>query len=337
MPPPPTPPRPAVSPAPRPARRPRRPLLRLTTTLLVVAVVYLLGVPVVAWALMPRVDATPGGDRPAQQPGKLFLLAGSDASEGLTAEERRRLGTGSTGGSRTDTMMLLYVPDWGRPALVSLPRDSWVTVPGYGGRKLNAAYAIGGPKLLARTIEVNTGLRVDDYAEIGFGGFVNVIDALDGIRMCPEKAISDRDSHLELKAGCQTMDGVTALGYVRMRKADPRGDLGRVERQREMVAAVAKEAAAPVTFLNPVRYWNFSMAGSDALALGYGTGALDTVRLAAGLLGFAGGEGLTLTVPVARANLPTSSGLAVEWDAEAKDMFAEIAAGDTSKLDRFAS
>lgn len=342
---PPGPPRPParpVAPAPqpplpdRPTPRRGRPVLRLTTTLLVLAVVYLVGVPAVAWTLMDRVDAQPNGDRPAQQPGKLFLLTGSDSREGLSAEERRRLGTGTTSGRRTDTMMLLYVPDWGRPALVSLPRDSYVRVPGHGQNKLNAAYALGGPELLTETVELNTGLRVDDYAEIGFGGFVTVIDALDGIRMCPDKAISDRDSHLDIKAGCQTMDGTTALGYVRMRKADPRGDLGRVERQREMVGAVAREAASPASVLNPVRYWRLSMAGAQALSLGVGTGPLDTVRLGVGLLGFSGGEGLTLTVPVARDNLPTSAGLAVEWDASARDLFAEIAAGDTSKLDRFA-
>ena len=95
--------------------------------------------------------------------------------------------------------------------------------------------------------------------EIGFGGFVNIIDALGGIRMCLPAAIKDRDSHLDLTKGCQHLGGIDALGYVRMRKADPRGDLGRVERQREMLAAVAKKARIPATVLNPVRYWRFWM------------------------------------------------------------------------------
>ena len=125
-----------------------------------------------------------------------------------------------------------------------------------------------------QTVEQNTGLRVDAYVEIGFGGFVNIIDALGGIEMCLPKAIKDQDSHLDLPKGCQNLDGTNALGYVRMRKADPRGDLGRVERQREMLAAVAKKAASPATVINPVRYWNLCNAATQAVTLGRGHLAL---------------------------------------------------------------
>ena len=134
--------------------------------------------------------------------------------------------------------------------------------------------------------------------EIGFGGFVNIIDALDGIRMCLPNAIKDRDSHLDLPKGCQTLSGTEALGYVRMRKADPRGDLGRVERQREMLAAVAKKAASPATVLNPVRYWNFCMATAEAIKLGRDTSLPETLWLALAMKQVSGDNGLTLTVPM---------------------------------------
>ena len=128
--------------------------------------------------------------------------------------------------------MIVYIPPAGKPALISIPRDSYLAIPNHGKNKVNAAYALGGPKLLEQTVEQNTGLRIDGYLEIGFGGFVNVVDAVGGVEMCLPTAIKDRDSHIDLPKGCQTLNGVKALGYVRMRKADPRGDLGRVERQR---------------------------------------------------------------------------------------------------------
>ena len=171
--------------------------------------------------------------------------------------------------------MIVHVPPGGKPALISLPRDSYVSIPGHGQNKINAAYSFGGPKLLVQTVEENTGLRVDGYAEIGFGGFVSIVDAVGGVKMCLPSAIKDRDSHLNLKKGCQTLDGINALGYVRMRKADP----GRTWVRRAPArcpGAVAKKAATPATVLNPVRYWRLSTAGANAVRLGEDTTFVET-------------------------------------------------------------
>jgi LCP family protein required for cell wall assembly len=232
--------------------------------------------------------------------------------------------------------MIVYVPPGGKPALISVPRDSYVAIPGKGRNKINAAYAFGGPELLVRTVENNTGLRVDSYVEIGFGGFVNIIDSLGGIEMCLPKAIKDQDSHIDLPKGCQNLDGTTALGYVRMRKADPRGDLGRVERQREMLSAVAKKAAAPATVVNPVRYWNLSNASTQAVALDEDTSLFGFTRLALAMRRVSNGNGFTLTVPIADNDAQTSAGSAVLWDDdEAKAMFSDLARGDTADLDKY--
>ena len=188
-----------------------------------------------------------------------------------------------------------------------------------------------------RHVEQNTGLRIDGYLEIGFGGFVNVIDALGGIEMCLPKAIKDRDAHLDLPKGCQTLSGADALGYVRMRKADPRGDLGRVERQREMLAAIAKKAASPASVLNPVRYWNLCNARPRAITIGEDTSLRQVITLGLAMRKVSGGNGLTLTVPVSNPGASTPVGSAVLWDeAEAKAMFADIARGDTSDLEKYA-
>ena len=197
-----------------------------------------------------------------------------------------------------------------------MPRDSFVPIPGKGKNKINAAYAFGGPELLVQTVEANTGLRVDSYVEIGFGGFVNIIDALGGIEMCLPKAIKDRDSHIDLPKGCQNLDGATALGYVRMRKADPRGDLGRVERQREMLAAVAKKAASPATVVNPVRYWTLSNASTQAVTLDEDTSLFGFIPARPGHAPGLQRERLHPHRADRGQRRPTSAGSAVLWDDE---------------------
>lgn len=305
--------------------------------MLAAVLVWLIAVPVYAWSQIDRVDDVPAGDRPAEQPGTTFLLVGSDSREGLTKAERKKLGTGSVAGQRTDTIMILSIPPGGKPALISVPRDSYVPIPDNGTNKINAAYAFGGPQLLVQTVEQNTGLRIDGYTEIGFGGFVNVIDALGGIEMCLPKAIKDRDSHIDLPKGCQDLGGTDALGYVRMRKADPLGDLGRVKRQREMLAAIAKEAASPMTVLNPVRYWRLVTASADAVTIGEDTTFLEMASMANAMRIISSGQGLTLTVPVANSDAPTPVGSAVLWDEkESTAMFSDLARGDTSDLDKYA-
>jgi LCP family protein required for cell wall assembly len=328
--------------APQPARpakqrHPVRKFFRVLLILLLLFILWLVAVPAYAWTQIARVDAAPSGQRPADQPGKTYVLVGSDSRAGLSKAEQKRLGTGSTAGQRTDTIMLVYLPPGGKPALISVPRDSYVDIPGRGNNRINAAYAFGGPELLVQTVEQNTSLRVDGYMEIGFGGFVNVIDALGGIRMCLPSAIKDRDSHIDLPKGCQTLSGTEALGYVRMRKADPRGDFGRVERQREMLAAVADKAASPATVLNPIRYWNFCMATADAIKLGRDTSLPETLLLALAMKQISSGNGLTLTVPVSSTGASTSVGSAVLWDpVKSKAMFSDIARGDTSGLNKYA-
>jgi LCP family protein required for cell wall assembly len=328
-----------AAPRPKPPKRrhPVRNFFRVLLIFLLLIILWLVGVPAYAWTQIARVDAAPAGQRPADQPGKTFLLVGSDSRAGLSKAEQKRLGTGSAAGQRTDTIMIVYLPPGGKPALISVPRDSYVDIPRHGKNRANAAYAFGGPELMVQTVEQNTGLRMDGYMEIGFGGFVNIIDALGGIRMCLPKAIKDRDSHIDLPKGCQTLTGVDALGYVRMRKADPLGDLGRVQRQREMLAAVADKAASPATVLNPVRYWRFNMATANAIKLGRDTTLPEALWLAYAMKRISGGDGLTLTVPVSSTGAPTPIGSAVIWDpTRSKAMFSDIARGDTSGLAKYA-
>lgn len=294
----------------RPGRRVGRVILWLIVLLLVFLLV-LLGI---GYARIDKVDAIPRGDRDAVSAGRVYLLIGSDSREDLSPEERRRLGTGSAAGRRTDTIMLLHVPRSGRPALVSVPRDSLVEIPGRGRDRINAAFAFGGPKLLVETLESATGVRIDDYVEVGFGGFANIVDALGGVELCLEKPISDEKAHIDLPAGCQVLDGPAALGYARARYFDPRGDLGRVERQREVTGAIVDKAKSPLTLLNPVRTARLALATGDALAADNETGPIDLTRFGLALARVSGDGGDTLTVPLGRV------GNTVSWDREKSEL-----------------
>jgi LCP family protein required for cell wall assembly len=273
-----------------------------------------------------RVDALADYQgRPAATPGQDWLVVGSDSREGLSAQQRRQLRTGSAVGRRTDTIMLLHIGDHGA-TLVSLPRDSYVSIPAYtdskGKRhsaqknKLNAAYSFGGPQLLARTVENATDIRLDHYLEIGFGGFVQIVDAVDGVDLCLDKAIKDKDAGANLKAGCQRMTGPQALSFVRARHFDPRQDLGRVERQQEFLRALTKRIARPGVLLNPFTFFPVMNASLAAVTVDNDSGPFDLLRLFWSMRKLSGGDGVTTTVPVADPNFRPGGGIgsAVKWD-----------------------
>jgi LCP family protein required for cell wall assembly len=283
--------------------------------LLLLWVVFLVAVPLWAWSQIEKVDAEPGNGRPGSQPGHTYLLVGSDSREGLTRRQRRQFGTGTGEGRRTDTIMLLHTGS-GPNLLLSIPRDSIVEVPDYGTTKINAAYAYGGPQLLVKTIENETGIRIDSYVEIGFAGFVNVVDAVGGVEICPKQAMKDPLANLDIRRGCQEVDGPTALGYARSRKLSTLGDIDRAQRQREVVSAVGDKAASPWSVLNPVRYARLAGAGSDSLRLGRDTGPFDTLRFAWAMTRVTGEKGLTCGVPIVD--------LAVNWDSERAPRMFEL-------------
>ena len=252
--------------------------------------------------------------RPAATPGQDWLLIGSDSRAGLSRKQVRQLHVGHAAGQRTDTIILLHKPSSGRSTLVSLPRDSYVPIPGHGRNKLNAAYAFGGAPLLVRTVETVTGIRIDHYAEIGFGGFVGMTDAVGGVKLCPARNIHDSKAGLNVKKGCQTMNGRTALAYVRARYFDPKGDLGRVQRQQDFLSAVFAKASSPTTLLNPFRLVSLANAGTTALTVDQRDGPIDLLRFALAMRAVAGGKGIQTTVPVANPNYTTSVGSTVRWD-----------------------
>jgi LCP family protein required for cell wall assembly len=274
----------------------------------------------------------------ADTAGTNWLLVGSDSREGLTKAERRELHTGKDEGSqRTDTIMVINISDSGKPTLISLPRDSYVTIPAHIAQdgssiedrknKINTAYGQGGAPLLVETVERNTGLHIDHYMEVGFKGIRDITDAVGGVNMCIPADVTDKNSGLNLLAGCQELDGKNALAYVRMRYADPKGDLGRIERQQQYLSSVLKKAAMPTVLLNPFSMWNLVDAGTESVNVGEGDSIVDIAMLARAMRGLSNGSGTLTTVPVANADANTAAGSSVIWDEEAaRELFVSLGA-----------
>lgn len=264
-------------------------------------------------------------DRPAAGRGTNWLIVGSDSRLGLTTEQQQDLATGGDiGNSRTDTILLVHVPVFrsATPAtVVSIPRDSYVPIPDDGRDKINAAFAMGGAPLLARTIEGATGLRLDHYVEIGFGGFADLVDALGGVTACPTAPIDDPLAGIDLSAGCQKLGGRQALGYVRTRDT-PRADLDRMTNQRQFLSALLHRAASPAVWLNPLRWYPVARAAADAMTVDRGDHVWDLARL-----GWALHQSPTaLTVPIGEFT-SSGSGAVVVWNhSAAGELFDALAA-----------
>ena len=265
-------------------------------------------------------------DRPGIGRGTNWLLVGSDSREGLTVEQQKDLATGGDIGSgRTDTILLVHMPGLGsstRATVVSIPRDSYVPIPGHGKDKINTAFAMGGAPLLTQTVEQATGLRLDHYAEIGFGGFAGLVDALGGVTLCLPNPISDPLAGIDLPAGCQKLGGRDALGYVRTRDT-PRADLDRMVNQRQFMSALLRRAASPAVWLNPWRWYSAPHAAVDALTVDQGDHVWDLARLGWALRGAV----TAITVPLGELT-DSDAGSVVMWNHDAARQLFDALASD---------
>ncbi|MEV6959199.1 LCP family protein [Streptomyces sp. NPDC051207] len=282
------------------------------TAITVTAVLLVTTVGTYFWAdskLNREVDLATVIDRPEAGEGTNYLIVGSDSREGMSDEEKKKLHTGSAAGKRTDSMMILHTGSNG-PTLISLPRDSNVMIPEFkgsqsgkprpamGANKLNAAYSIDGPTLLVRTVEFNTGLHIDHYVEIGFGGFAKIVDAVGGVEMDIPQDIKDTKSGADLKKGRQTLNGEEALAFVRTRYALAGSDLDRTKNQQKFLSALANQVATPGTVLNPFRLYPTMGAGLDSLVVDKDMGLWDLASMFWAMKGVSGGEGTSMNMPI---------------------------------------
>lgn len=211
-------------------------------------------------------------DRPAATGrGENWMLIGSDRRDDIPSM-----------GARADALMIVHMAESGdRVSVVAIPRDSWVPIPGHGTDKINAAFAYGGPQLLIRTVEKLTGIRIDHYAALDFGGFVEMTDALGGVTVTITEDTYDPKHQRAWEAGTQHLDGLEALDFVRQRVNLPNGDLDRIKRQQAFLEALASKA---LDTRNPIRIDRFIRAVTGAVTVDETVSATTLRKLATRLL-----------------------------------------------------
>lgn len=267
--------------------------VRLAVIVLVVLLVLALAWPVglAVWA-NKKIQHTAALSGAAATPGTTYLIAGSDARGGDGIPQD------GTQGARTDTILLLHVPQHGPTSLISLPRDTYVTIDGHGPAKLNAAFAWGGAPLLVHTVEQLTGLKIDHYAEVGLGGVKDVVDAVGGVNVCYNRDANDPESGMVWTAGCHDINGTQAVAFSRMRKADPEGDIGREKRQRQLVGAILGKLDVASLVWHPSEQVKLIDAGTGALTLDTQANIRTLASLALAFRAANGPGGVTGTPPL---------------------------------------
>jgi LCP family protein required for cell wall assembly len=275
-----------------------------------------------AWGLTSYINSHLGrvnaGTTGTPSSGPLnILVAGLDERSGLTPRQQALLHVGRNQGEvDTDTLMLVHVPaDHRYVRVVSLPRDSWVNIPGHGMNKINSALAFGGPQLMVQTVEQATGLTINDYVEVNFLGFVKVIDALGGVNICLPYAVDDHYSGLDMSAGMHHVNGITALEFARDRHSFPTSDLARIQDQQQLISTALSRGISSGMLANPVRLESFLSATAAAIKVDQG---FNVVRLADELRGLSPSDVTFTTVPLGNVNYITPTGeSAVQWNSGA--------------------
>ena len=273
----------------------------------------------ISFVSVPDVEAAAPGE-PSN-----WLLVGTDSREGITEDDPDAAVflNGDHAGKRTDTIMVARVdPGSGTVDLLSIPRDLWVPLASGGEGRINSAF-IGddGAQNLVATVEDVLDIEINNYAEVNFVGFRDVVQALDGVPLYFDTAVRDQNSGLAIdEAGCHVLDGTQALAFARSRhlqflneegewEGDPTSDFGRNSRQQFLLSRLADRASSQIGFTDFGKVNALLSAGGNNLLVDDGSGAGDLIGLARSFSGI-GGEGVRFhALPV--TDFRTAGGAAV--------------------------
>jgi LCP family protein required for cell wall assembly len=319
-----------------------RPLWRGIATLAAVAVMVVTGA---AWGKIGNIDPNiarfdlPGlfGNAGRPDDGAIdILMVGVDSRSDahgnpLSQDELSMLRAGDETATNTDTIILIRIPSNGKSATaISIPRDSYVTVPDGSKGKINGVYGEAkendrqkrvesgetleaaeresvdaGRSALTQTVAKLTGVTVDRYAEVSMLGFVLMTNALGGVDVCLNEAVYEPMSGADFPAGPQTLDGPNALSFVRQRHDLPRGDLDRVVRQQVVMSSLAHSALSGGTLTNPSTLGKLRDAITRTVVLSEGWDVMDFIKQ---LQKLSGGNVAFATIPILREDGWTEDG-----------------------------
>ncbi|MGH8895733.1 MAG: LCP family protein [Egibacteraceae bacterium] len=214
-----------------------------------------------------------------------ILAVGSDSRAGLTPRQLKALGTHDEGSDLTDTIILAQLdPRRNRVALMSFPRDLFVTRCDGSRGRINEAYLIGesngtgGPDCLIQTVRALSGIPIDHFVRVNLLGFMNVVDAVGGVSFFLDQPLKDRYAGLDLPAGCVTLDGARAVGFVRARHVD--SDFGRVARQQRLIRELVRKATSVGMLLQPQRLFEMVRSVGQSVETDQNLGLSEMGRIA---------------------------------------------------------
>ncbi|MEU6677719.1 LCP family protein [Streptomyces sp. NPDC046853] len=250
-----------------------------------------------------------GTDRPENidNGSQDILVLGSDSRSGDNAKYGK-----DEGAARSDTAMIVHVNKGHKTAsVVSIPRDTLISRPECetdegekdpGGQRqmFNTAYEVGGPACAVKTVEKMSGIRMDHYLEVDFTGFKKLINTLGGVEITTKKAINDKDSHLNLKAGTHQLTGEQALGLVRTRHGVGDGsDLGRIQLQQAFIKALINQVKDVGVFSNPKKLYDLANDATSAITTDSDLNDVKSLAgFASGLKGIGAGDMKMVTLPI---------------------------------------
>ena len=270
---------------------------------------------------IPGAFDIPEQTRPAPTDGSInFLLAGLDSEDSAGSFEQ--------GEARSDAVMILHITSSRDHAyLISIPRDTWIPIPGHGENKINAAYSFGGPSLFVRTVEELTGLRMDHLAVIDWSGFKGLTDTLGGVELTFDEPVVTWDG-TRYEPGTHTLSGEQALQYVRERKGLPAGDFDRVKRQQNYLRALVRQLQADDVLADPGQLAEVMGAVGDAAKVDDELSTTDLVGLALSLRNLGAKNMTYLTVPTLGTGWAGKASIVVYDRENAEELWAAVRADD---------
>jgi len=185
----------------------------------------------------------------------ILLLGADHGGDGISVAEDLEDGEWTPGMHLSDTMILVHLPkDRSSASMMSIPRDSWVDIPGHGPDKINAAFSVGGPSMAVEAVQKLTKVRIDHVAIIDWKGFRDLTTALGGVSVYIPATVYDEKQDKTWEEGWTDLEGEEALQYVRTRYGLPGGDFDRIQRQQNFMRALMKELLSSSTTQNPIKF-----------------------------------------------------------------------------------